>query len=103
MLYQNGNTLGNNGFLSAGQIAAAKTIKVGDRVRLSESYRQTLRDCKLYRADRDEAAGTVTRGGLPNGVFEIGFDDQGGYRRLVHVDHLETVPYHEDPANLDRT
>ncbi len=97
MLYQNGNTLGNNGFLTAGQIETAKAFKTGDRVRLSSTYRQTLRDCKLYCAARDEAEGTVIRGGLPNGVFEVGFDEQDGYRRLVHVDHLERVPQDQDP------
>lgn len=97
MLYQNGNTLGNNGFLTAGQIALAKSLKAGDRVRLAATYRQTLRDCKLYCPRRDEAEGTVIRGGLPNGVFEIGFDEQGGYRRLVHIDHIERVPQDQDP------
>lgn len=89
MLYSHGNTIGNNGFLTKGQIEAANAFQIGDRVRLSEAYRQTLRDCKLYDPKQDEAHGTIVRGGLPNGIFVVGWDVER--QGLIHVDHLEKV------------
>ena len=89
MLYHNGNTLGNNGLETRGQIENALTLKKGDRVRFTHEYKMLLRDHKLH-LSTDDDEGVITDGGLPNGVFVIGWDR--GTRGLVHANFLERVP-----------
>ncbi len=96
MLHHNGNTIGNNGFLTAGQIAHAATLKVGDRVRYTLTHKTTLRDAKLH-LPTDDDEGVIVNGGLPNGVFVVGWDR--GERGMVHGDFLEKVPQDQDPRH----
>lgn len=89
MLYSHGNTIGNNGFLTKGQIEHALTLKVGDRVRYTKEHKLSLRDHKLH-LSTDDDEGRIVSGGLPNGVWVVGWDR--GTRSMVHGDFLEKVP-----------
>jgi hypothetical protein len=96
MLYHNGNTLGNNGLHTAGQVEQARTLTKGDRVRYTEAHKLTLRDHKLH-LSTDDDCGTVAEGGLPNAVFVVGWDR--GTRTMVHSTFLERVPEDQDPSS----
>lgn len=88
MLYHNGNTLGNNGLHTAGQIELARTLKPGDRVQFSKDHKLALRDAKLSHPNDDDF-GTIVSGGLPNAVFIVGWDR--GERGMVHSTFLERL------------
>ena len=96
MLYHNGNTLGNNGLETRGQIEFASTLKKGDRVRYTQDHMLALRDAKLH-LSTDNDCGTVASGGLPNAVFVVGWDR--GTRTMVHSSFLEKVPQDQDPRH----
>ena len=96
MLYQNGNTLGNNGLETRGQIEFAATLKKGDRVRFTQDHMRALRDHKLH-LSTDSDCGTVSDGGLPNAVFVVGWDR--GTRTMTHSTFLERVPQDQDPRH----
>ena len=96
MLYANGNTLGNNGLYTKGQVEQAASLKKGDRVRYTHEHKMALRDQKLH-LSTDEDCGTITDGGLPNAVFVVGWDR--GTRSMVHSTFLERVPEDQGPRS----